>query len=59
MSSPQVIPLPPLLELTSSQIEVALQNASAQIERLATSVAAFAKLGTEMSAHPDSAFAGH
>jgi hypothetical protein len=51
--------LPPLLELASSQIEVALQNASAQIERLATSVAAFAKLGTEMSAHPDSAIAGH
>ena len=59
MSPAPAIPLPPLLELASSQIEVALQNASAQVERLAGSVAAFAKLGTEMCAHPDAAIAGH
>ena len=33
-------PLPPLLELTSTQLEVALQNAAAQVDRLAQSVAA-------------------
>jgi len=47
------IPFPPLLELTASQLEVALQSSSAQLERLANSVAAFARLGAEMSAHAD------
>jgi hypothetical protein len=51
------IPLPPLLELTSSQLEVALQSASAQVERLAVSVAAFARLGAEIAASPDEAVA--
>lgn len=51
------LPLPPLLELTSSQLEVALQSASAQVERLAGSVAAFAKLGAEIAASPDAAMA--
>jgi hypothetical protein len=45
--------IPPLLELTASQLEVALQNAAAQVERLSGSVAAFAKLGAEMCAHQD------
>jgi hypothetical protein len=49
--------LPPLLELAASQVEVALQNAGSQVERLAKSVAAFAKLGAEMCAHPDAAVA--
>lgn len=57
MSHAKVIPLPPLLELTSSQLEVALQNASAQVERLAGSVAEFARLAVEMRAHPDAAIA--
>ena len=51
------IPLPPLLELTSSQLEVALQNAAAQVERLAQSVAALARLGGEMCASEDPAVA--
>jgi len=50
-------PLPPLLELTSTQLEVALQNATAQVDRLAQSVAAFAKLGAEMCASADPAVA--
>jgi hypothetical protein len=53
----KVIPLPPLLELTASQLEVALQNTAAQVERLSMSVAAFARLGAEMCAHPDAAVA--
>jgi len=59
MSEANAIPLPPLLELTSSQLEAALQNASSQLERLAGSVAAFVKLGAEMSAHSDPAVAAH
>jgi len=57
MSRSPTLPLPPLLELTASQLEVALQSASSQVERLSNSVAAFAKLGAEMSAHPDAAIA--
>jgi len=59
MNSTHAIPLPPLLELTSTQLEVALQNASAQVERLAGSVAAFVKIGTELSTNSDAAIAGH
>jgi hypothetical protein len=51
------IPLPPLLELAAAQLEVALQNSSSQVERLAGSVAAFAKLGAEMCANEDPAVA--
>ena len=57
MSRSATLPLPPLLELTASQLEVALQSASSQVERLSNSVAAFAKLGAEMSAHPDAGIA--
>jgi len=57
MSQPVANPLPPLLELSSSQVEVALQNAASQVERLANSVAAFARLGAEMCSHPDAAVA--
>jgi hypothetical protein len=53
----KALPLPPLLELTSSQLEVALQNAASQVERLAQSVAAFSKLGAEMCASADAAVA--
>jgi hypothetical protein len=53
----RTIPFPPLLELASSQLEVALQNAASQVDRLANSVAAFARLGAEMCAHPDPAVA--
>jgi hypothetical protein len=57
MKDSQPIPLLPLLELTASQLEVALQSASAQLERLAGSVATFARLGAEIGAHPDAAVA--
>lgn len=57
MSPPLPIPLPPLLELAAAQLEVALQNSNSQVERLAGSVAAFAKLGAEMCAHQDPAVA--
>jgi hypothetical protein len=59
MKPSPAIPLPALLELTASQLEVALQNASAQVERLAASVAMFSKVGTEMCAHSDPAIAGY
>lgn len=59
MNPTQANLLPPLLELASTQLEVALQNASAQVERLAGTVAAFAKLGTEMCSHHDAAIVGH
>src|SRR5690349_22837349 len=57
MSPVPSLPLPPLLELTSGQLEVALQNAASQVERLAHSVAAFARLGAEMSADENPAVA--
>lgn len=57
MNEDPYVPLPPLLELTSSQLEVALQSASAQVERLAGSVAAFAKLGVEIASNADPAVA--
>jgi hypothetical protein len=57
MSAPLPIPLPPLLELAAAQLEVALQNSNSQVERLAGSVAAFARLGAEMCAHQDPAVA--
>ena len=44
------IPLPPLLELASAQLEVALQNSNAQVERLAASVDAISKLGARSTA---------
>ena len=45
------IPLPPLLELASAQLEVALQNSNAQVERLAASVDAISRLGAQLRAH--------
>jgi len=57
MSRNSPIPLPSLLELTAAQVEVALQNSHAQIERLTACVSSFAKLGAEMSASPDAAVA--
>ena len=58
MKSTQANPVPALLELASTQLEVALQNTSAQVERLAGSVSAFSKFGTEMCSHPDAVVAG-
>ena len=57
MKEAQSTVLPALLELTSSQLEVALQNATSQLDRLAESVAAFARLGKDVAALPDSATA--
>jgi hypothetical protein len=47
------IPLPPLLELASAQLEVALQNSNSHVEKLAASVDAMSKLGAELRAHQD------
>ena len=55
MSKEFPIPLPSLLELSSAQLEVALQNSNAQVERLASAVASFARIGAEMRAHDDPA----
>jgi hypothetical protein len=55
MSEP--IPLPPLLELASAQLEVALQNSNTQVEGLAASVDAFSRLGAELRTHADPAVA--
>jgi hypothetical protein len=57
MTATLPIPLPPLLELAAAQLEVALQNSNSQVERLASSVAAFARLGAEMCAHENPAVA--
>ena len=38
-------PLPPLLELATAQLEVALQNSNSHVAQLATSVDAISKLG--------------
>jgi hypothetical protein len=51
------IPLSPLLELSAAQLEVALQNSNAQVERLAEAIAAFSRLGSEMTASADAAVA--
>lgn len=59
MSRATSIPLPPLLELASAQLEVALQNSHAQVERLAASVDAFSKLGAELRAHQNPQVAEH
>ena len=59
MSRPLSIPLPPLLELSASQIEIALQNAASQVDSLAGSVATLVQMGAEMCAHPDAAVAAH
>ena len=53
------IPLPPLLELSAAQLEVALQNSNSQVERLAAAIAAFARIGAEMRAHDDPAVVEH
>jgi CHAD domain-containing protein len=57
MNQTDAIPLPPLLELATAQLEVALQTTNSQVDRLAASVAAFARLGAEMCAHDDPAVA--
>ena len=51
------IPLPPLLELATAQLEVALQKSNAQVEQLASSVDALSKLGAALRAHQDPAVA--
>ena len=57
MSRVTAIPLPPLLELASAQLEVALQNSNAHVEKLAASVDAMSRLGAELRAHADPAVA--
>lgn len=57
MSRANTIPLPPLLELASAQLEVALQNSNSHVEKLAASVDAMSKLGAELRAHENPAVA--
>jgi hypothetical protein len=47
------IPLPPLLELATAQLEVALQNSNAHVAQLASSVDAISKLGAGLRSHQD------
>jgi signal transduction histidine kinase len=51
-TSPSV-PLAAVLELVAMQLEVAMQNAASQAERLSGSVAAFTTIGTRMRAAGD------
>jgi hypothetical protein len=57
MTEATSIPLTALIELASSQLEVAMQNAAAQVEQLAGSIATFVELGAQMCTHPDGAIA--
>lgn len=50
------IPLAAVLELVAMQLEVALQNAAAQAERLSLSVAEFTAIGVRMRERQDPAF---
>jgi hypothetical protein len=47
------VPLAAVLELVAMQLEVAMQNAAAQAERLSQSVAAFSAVGARMRATDD------
>jgi CHAD domain-containing protein len=53
------IPLPPLLELATAQLEVALQNSNSHVEQLATSVDALSRLGAELRGHENPVVAEH
>lgn len=57
------LPLAAVLELVAMQLEVAMQNAAAQAERLSQSVAQFASVGARLGAHTrasgDTALAEH
>jgi hypothetical protein len=49
--SPHVpIPLAAVLELVAMQLEVAMQHAAAEVERLSVSVASFSAIGTSLAA---------
>lgn len=50
LPTPATIPLAAVLELVAMQLEVAMQNAAAQAERLSASVAQFAVLGGALGA---------
>jgi hypothetical protein len=53
------VPLAAVLELVAMQLEVAMQNAAAQAERLSGSVAAFTAIGARMRAANDPTLAEH
>jgi hypothetical protein len=53
------IPLAAVLELVAMQLEVAMQNAAAQAERLSVSVAEFTAIGARLRAANDSALTAH
>lgn len=53
------IPLAAVLELVAMQLEVAMQNAAAQAERLSESVAEFAAIGARLRACNDPALGEH
>ena len=53
------IPLAAVLELVAMQLEVAMQNAAAQAERLSGSVAEFTAIGVRLRAANDPSLAPH
>jgi hypothetical protein len=55
MSDSPSIPLAAVLELVAMQLEVAMQSAAAQAERLSVSVAEFNAIGARMSARLEAA----
>jgi hypothetical protein len=59
MEEPASIPLAAVLELVAMQLEVAMQNAAAQAERLSGSVAEFTAIGARLRAGNDPAMAVH
>ena len=53
------IPLAAVLELVAMQLEVAMQNAAAQAERLSQSVAEFTAIGARLRAANDESLTSH
>jgi hypothetical protein len=59
MADTPSIPLAAVLELVAMQLEVAMQSAAAQAERLSTSVAEFTAIGARMRATQDATLTAH
>jgi hypothetical protein len=59
MRDPASIPLAAVLELVAMQLEVAMQSAAAQAERLSESVAEFTAIGARLRVARDPAMVAH
>jgi hypothetical protein len=59
MGEPASIPLVAVLELVAMQLEVAMQNAAAQAERLSGSIAEFTAIGARLRAANDPVLTAH